>query len=579
MNDIKSRIPLPPEQLFNRIKLPARRDVQESIQGVSVNLSIVQDFMPLSESLEWELSDLYWATEGLLPFTGNDVPFIINNNGRLSEDAAAILYANCAESESLGDRIDVLELGGGTGLFARYFLDAFRIICEQEGRDFYERLVYHASDHSHRTAEQWVERGLFAGHDGHVIVGTCDATKPSNFRTLDGPEIHPENLRAIFANYVLDVLPSAIVRAAPSGPEQMCIRTHISDQATLANRYPRFSLADVRALAASKAPEERARLLPILNLFDFESAFRPVAGGGLPYLNEALSFDSSIERVVLNYGAIECLEGCMRALGREGFVLVNDYGPVEREQAAGHASMQRFGSSIAVGINFPFLENHFNKNGMAVVKAEGDEARPIHTRLVCKSETPQTREAFRHRFGKAAQEHFESPSEEARRHAAAGRLNEALDSYRVALERNPRNWHLIGEVSEFVALQLKDFQAGLELIRAAIDLNPWYSTWLWNVLGDCLFCLNRFDDAHEAYLQAQRINPDDVRTNYNLAYTYLQFGSCREALEATARGLANDPLGAYRERLLNKQQEILAAISARWVGEQDRMFKRASIYT
>ena len=105
----------------------------------------------------------------------------------------------------------------------------------------------------------------------------------------------------------------------------------------------------------------------------------------------------------------------------------------------------------------------------------------------------------------------------------------------------------------------------------AVEVNPWYSSWLWNVLGDCLFCLERYDAAHEAYLQAQRIHPRDARTSLNLSYTLYQFGSLPEALNAVAVALAEDVAGQYRETLLQKLQQILVAIAARRLAERDRL--------
>jgi hypothetical protein len=46
-------------------------------------------------------------------------------------------------------------------------------------------------------------------------------------------------------------------------------------------------------------------------------------------------------------------------------------------------------------------------------------------------------------------------------------------------------------------------------------------------------------------------------------------------LAVIARGLANDPRGSYRARLLEKQAQILAAISERASAEQDRLVRRA----
>jgi SAM-dependent methyltransferase len=115
---------------------------------------VLQEFRPLTRCLEWELSELHWNQQGILPFVENDVPFLINNSGRLSEHAAALLFANCLETLGAGS-IRVLELGAGTGLFARYFLNAFRAICLQENRDFYQRLIYYVTDRSMRTVQQW----------------------------------------------------------------------------------------------------------------------------------------------------------------------------------------------------------------------------------------------------------------------------------------------------------------------------------------------------------------------------------------------------------------------------------------
>jgi len=544
-----------------------------------VRTQIIQDFQPLVTSLEWELSNLFWATEGTRPFAANQVPFIVNNSGRLSESAAVCLFYNCLEADSLEDQIEVLELGAGSGLFARYVLDAFRAICLQEDRDFYQRLIYFVSDHSRRTVEQWREQEVFAEHADRVVVGTCDSMQPADFRDLEGNPIRFGFLRAVFANYALDVLPAAIIRTGLEGLEQLCVRTRLTSDGGLLSRYSPLSLDEILAVANAGSSADRGGLLPLLPLLEFETAYRPLASPDLlPYRAEAIEFGRDLEKFTINYGAIECLERLLPRLQRDGFALINDYGPVSREQVAGQASLQRFGASIALGLNFPFLEYHFARRGEIVVKPQGEDANPVQARLICRVECQRTRETFERFFGSAGSERIESLVESALRHAAAGRYNEALESYHTALERHPRDWNLIGQVAEFVALQIRDFQAGVELSRAALELNPWYSAWLWNVLGDSLFCLDRFDEAHEAYLQAGRIAPDDVRTNFNLSYTYFQRGAYRDALTAIAHGLAMDSAGAYRERLINKQQQILTAISDRLAGEQERLLKRAAAF-
>jgi len=568
-------VPLPVSIALDRMQISGvLQNPEEALRHVKVEREILEDFRPISESLEWRLSDLYWRTAGVLPFATNEVPFVITNSGRLSESAAAVLFANCLDAPP-GQKLVVLELGAGSGLFARYFLDAFRAICSQEGRDFYDRLLYVVSDRSSRTVEQWNERGLFADHSGHVLPGVCDALRPREFRAAasDGAEL--QGARAVLCNYMLDVLPSTIVRMGANGYEELRVRTCLTNNRDLVSEYTRLSTEEMRARAASVETDDQSELMPLVSLFELETAFLPVESHPPEYASEVLGHHDGAEPVLLNRGALQCLEECTGLLDSYGFVLINDYGPATPEQAKRHMTAQRFGATTALGVNFPVLDRYLAQKQLNVAKARGDDDRPLHARLLTRRELPRTRDAFENRFGEEARAFFESPLEQARQHVAADRKNEALESYRVALTRSPRDWQVVGEIAEFVGLRLRDFASGLELARAAVMLNPWYSTWLWNTLGDCLFCLGRVEDSHEAYLQAQRIDHADVRTNLNLSYTYSRFGAHEASLEAIALGLAKDVRGQFRDSLLLKQQQVLAAISCRWTAEQERLGRRS----
>jgi tetratricopeptide (TPR) repeat protein len=567
------RVPLPIAAWMDRLKLPSLVPPEDTLGRVHVSRLMLQDYRPLWQSLEWELSLFYWSSAGILPFAENEVPFLINNSGRLSENAALLLFANCQETAPQG-HITVLEFGAGTGLFARFFLDTFKSVCEQEDRNYYERLRYVVTDYSRRTVEQWCEREMFSGHAEQVVPAICDAAHPRSITSLTGEALEMLPVQAVLCNYVLDVLPCSIVcRTADGNPQQLCVRTNLADDPALLRSYTPLSFEQIRALAQSDELDSRLRLMPLLSLFDYEVDFRD-AGAGLPYVQEALASAADGERVLLNWGAMQSLDGCAGLLDSGGFILVNDYGAVSREDSSQQSCAQRFGSTTASGINFPLLEQHLARNGLTVSAAPGDESRALHSRLITRRCLTRTQEAFHNRFSADAYAWYETPVAEARKHAAAGRNSEVLESYRTALSRSPRDWPLITEVAEFVGLHLKDYTSALELCRAALELNPVYTAWPWNVLGDCLYCQERYDEAHEAYLQAQRIDPGDGRTNLNLAYTLLQRGEFAAALQAIAAGLAADVKAVYRDRLLEKQQHVLAAISGRWLGEQDRLMKR-----
>ena len=547
------------------------------LRNIVIEQKVIQEFRPLAESLEWELARLYWCQNGIDGFARNEVPYIINNDGQASADAAATFYAYCQESIDLPQVLKILELGAGTGLFARYFLDTFADICRKENVDFYDRLLYYVTDGARRTVEQWEEQEIFAPHVGHYVLAVADAILPSQLQPLDSRISQTlGGMQAIFCNYLLDVMPASIVRVGPAGPEQLVVRTCLLDDPDVVAQYTQLSLDEIRSLAESGDINERKKLLPLLPVLDLETRFDVLPKCSLYFLDEALAWGKDLERILLSHGALSTLNACLELLDPDGFLILNDYGLVRREDVAAHAVLQRFGGSAAHGINFPLLEHYGHCRSVHVITPLEDEQKPIHTRMVTRRCFPGVLDTFMNRFSNTTAQYRQKPREEARIHAAAGRRNEALDAYRSALAIDPHNWCLLGEVAEFVALQLRDFRAGLELARTAILRNAWYSGWLWNIVGDCLFCLERFEDAYQAYLQAEKIDPADPRTHLNLAYSHVQQGEFSAALQAIARGLAADARGQYRERLFEKQQQILLLISTRWLGEQERLARRVA---
>ncbi|MBC7928247.1 MAG: tetratricopeptide repeat protein [Bryobacteraceae bacterium] len=357
--------------------------------------------------------------------------------------------------------------------------------------------------------------------------------------------------------------------------EELQVRTHLINDAGLLQQYTDLTAPEIQKIAVEEDAGEYRRLLPLASLFDVEAAFKPLNNSGeRQYLEGALTHAADTEQVLVNTGAIDFLLELRTMMHDGGFVLINDYGPTTPEQSFAYSATQRFGRTTAQGLNFPLLDTILSLNSWSVETPAADAERSIHSRLLVRSELPLTFECFQNRFSADSQNLFESPLAEGRDHSNAGRKGPALECYRTAVARSPRDWRVLGEAAEFVGLELKDFGSGIQLAQAAVELNPWYSSWLWNVLGDCLFCAGRYTDAHEAYLQAQRVSPTDPRTNLNLSYTWLHLGDFEEALRAIGTGLAGDA-GAYRPRMMEKQVAILATMDAQRAGEQDRFMRRA----
>lgn len=550
-------------------------NLTEIIGALSDPRVVLQDFRPAGLSLEWEIGELYWRRAGVRPFVRNEVPFLINNDGVLSGLAAALLFANGRESGCRDGPINVVEYGAGSGLFARLFLDAIKELCQEQGTDDYDRLTYYATDASPRTVADWVERGLFKDHGAHAVLAVCNAEQIDRLATIDGGIIALPSLRAAFCNYVLDVLPCALVRRGDDAIEELCVRTLLTaDAALIAERTP-LSPDEILALALSGNPAERELLEPLMALFEYETRFSPVTRR-IPFLDEAVAWGGSAERIILNHGALSLLDRTSAQLDDSGFILINDYGATDAGEQAAHGVCQRFGATSALGICFPLLEHFLKSRQLYVLTAPDDAGRSIHTRLITRRLLPLTEQMFTERFDAAALASYEAPAQQARSAIAAGSYGEALDRYREAIDRQPRNWRLLGEIAEFILFQIKEPSAALELARRAIALNPNLSAWLWNVLGDALWTVERYADAHTAYLEARSIDPDDPRTLLNLSYTLLRLADHSGALEVIARGIACDSSGAYRDRLLVKQQQVIAAIAAAAAREREQALLRLS---
>ena len=548
-------------------KLDTLHDPLQTLRGVDVAPRLIEEDRPLAESLEWRLSELYWNSYGTKGFIESRIPYTITSSGALSANVAQLLYANCCEHPP-EDKLELLEIGSGTGLFARLFLEEFRKLCQAHGKPFFAQIVFYVTDRSRTSIEQWDKFGLFTGLP--AVAGYSDAMDPLRVETRDGAK-RLTSLRAAFCNYSLDSLPATVVRKGAAGPEELYVRTHLTADSARVLRHTKLSFAEIRELARTLDPQ----LIQLVPLFEFEASFQPCKQS-YPYLQEALTFGHDATRTILNHGAIQSLEQVIPCLDAAGFVLINDYGAVRAEDTTAMSGTQRFGNSAASGLNFPFLEHHFSSNATSVLSPELDERLPIHPRLFTRAAIPETRRAFRAIFDWSSQQVQQEPQERARQHIEAGRMEAAKRAYEDALVQRPRDWVLLGEIAEFLIRQIGTYQAGLNLASAALAINPWYSVWLWNVYGDALYALERFSEAHQAYCCAAKLEPADVRTNLNLGYSFAQMGDEQSALESLGRGLANDRNGVFRERLLQKQQQIVSSVQARFGEEQEWLARRAA---
>jgi hypothetical protein len=556
----------------------------DTLAAVRTSRAVIQDFCPLADSLEWHLGQSYLRERGNKAFTTDPepVPFAINNDGNLSMHAAEVLLAALAAAEragSLGPDIFVLEVGIGVGLFARFFLDAFRTLCAREGKDYYDRLCYVAGDYSEAMLRDAVRHGIFANHPGRYVLRVVDALAPEKTLAADPfyASAGSRPFHAVILNYLLDCLPAAVLRVEGDEVRQLCVRSCLARGADLSERGE-LTVEDLARLAASGGPHSHADLRRAHDLLAAEYEYRAVDPAGVPYGGVAVRFARASGRrsLVHNYGALHALECFLDLLHEDGFVLINDYGQIRAEDADDFRH-QRYSQSTFIGVDFPLLRHYFTEATAHVwVEPPETDATRVHARLLARRLAPETTACFCDRFGAAAQERLGRSAASARDDVKAGRLETALAAYEEALGQQPYNWVLMNEVAQFLTFSLHDALAGTAVARAALACNPGCSTLLWNTLGDSLYELGRVEESRHAYLRALRINPDDERAHYNLTFVHVRCREYEAALRRIAEALARDRAGTYRERLLQTQSDVLAQLAQRRQREALRAADRVS---
>src|SRR5437867_1729718 len=239
------------------------------------NREVIQDFVPLAESLEWQLGQEYLRQRGNAAFLSDatPVPYVINNDGTLSRHAADVFFASLQDAEEAGtleEDIFVLELGIGVGLFARYFLDAFRGLCAQHKKDYYQRLTYIAADRSERMLVDVCRYNVLAGHAGRYCLRLVDAMRPGElandlmFRRLKG-----KPLRAVFLNYLLDCLPAAVLEFDGDQTRQLFVRTCVARTVKL-EEHTDLTVGQLAERAKGDDARSQRELLEVYGLFASE---------------------------------------------------------------------------------------------------------------------------------------------------------------------------------------------------------------------------------------------------------------------------------------------------------------------
>ncbi len=508
----------------------------------------LEKFAPLPCCLEWRLSRQYWDLHGATAFFGGKVPYAAVNDGCLSADTARLL-TEIRPSKNPG-RVRLLEVGGGSGLFAKLFLDELRSLSPT----LYNATTYLWTDASPTMIQQAKANGIFADHARRVQTHLLPVPGLAGLgRKQQG------GFDLIIANYVLDSLPATVLRLSRGFMEELEVRTTLPAD---------LSPARLRGLTAREwkrrvdvSGGEDTELVELYPWFSLECRYRRVNrrrfafGSLIPQPSEKAPAHWSHHEGIWTF-----LKEVMPLLRPGGGLLINDYGHFPMQQRGRIEASQHFGGSLANGINFDELSALPQiARGWQTTAPETD-ARQLISRWIGRRSDEFSAGAFRSIFDGARRNRVLNLLHEAQERADEDRAEDARWLFWQAHQMAPRSWHVLERWASFCIARLRDFQSGHDLAAEGLRLHPRNPT-LWNLKGDALYELKRYPEAEVCYRRTLEINPREIRGRLNLAYVHLETGRCTEALTVLAEALALDHPGNFRDALMEKQRQVLARIS------------------
>jgi tetratricopeptide (TPR) repeat protein len=123
--------------------------------------------------------------------------------------------------------------------------------------------------------------------------------------------------------------------------------------------------------------------------------------------------------------------------------------------------------------------------------------------------------------------------------AQQGKHAEAIEQYKKALERDPEQANIIGNMADSYSKMGKNDEA-LELYKKAIAIKP--DAALYTNMGAILNNMGKIEESQAAFKQAASINPDaSAQSHYNIGVTLYNNGQSAEAAEAFRQAIAKDP--------------------------------------
>lgn len=179
--------------------------------------AILEDQMPLSQSMLWSLQKDFFANQGPEAWIKGIVPQYITTNPYIANIYAKTVFGYCRDYSTKTDlakdtTIYIMELASGVGRFTYTFLKRFLHIIENSSLSGL-KFKYIVTDFSEKNIQYWQNHILLKQYfdSGILDCATFDITKDEQLKLRNSGELlcagKLKNPLILIANYTFDSLP------------------------------------------------------------------------------------------------------------------------------------------------------------------------------------------------------------------------------------------------------------------------------------------------------------------------------------------------------------------------------------
>lgn len=538
---------------------------------------ILEDFTPYHRSALWRIHDAYYARRGTAAWDDDEIPYRSTNNYGVARQHAELVVALARARVDAGlgradEELAVLEVGGGSGLFAANFLRALAADGSAGDRSLHARLRYVFSDFSEPTLRQAVGREVLAGEvaAGRVLPALFDLRRADPPRALDGGPL-PVAPVGVIANYVACISPTRYLRKLRDGWAELHVQLLGADLPGEPGASPTPErIAAAYARDPSAFGLERSRMRYQWRRADAAQLFEDPFHAAV-----ARRLTDGLEEATLAYpqGFVDFLRAAVPRLGPAGFVLVTDFGWPERAATAVPLQPRPtlYGDSLNHPVQFAVLDAVAAEAGWGLLRTD-EPWRSIFQALVTPGgpPAPVVAESFRRVFveredGTDLLDFVTA----ARALGDAGEHQLAVRFYARSLKLDPRSPMLHYEMGR-ACIRAGDPERAVDHLRACAALDAAGRYDCDYQLGAAHHEMGDHEQAIACYRRALEGNPHP-ETCAALATVLQARGELEQAALALERALAIDPGHGPALELRARLQEALwaRALAEAVVGDPD----------